>query len=363
MRFATATAAPAVCSVLLLGWSSHAFSPSTHASRMPATTISSSYSSSAEAASSSALFASGSSGGRRASSASNAIAKARARREAKARQAATASTTNKRPADQSNASGAAASAPNVSAASTSTSANILDEAMQQSRDTILGRDGEHFAFDRIGGKVEFGSTAELVTPLDTGGLEPSAESVGLWLSDARRVAGGLWDEDLLTDLGQCTYRLGLMPLKFVTIELAPTVDVKMWTDGTTSADTDAGAVPTFRLHSIGFEPNVTLLPGVGLDAKSLGIEIEVCGELRPTADGKGCEGAIGFVSRGELPPPMRVLPDSVISAAGATISKTVRDFAVANFQAGAVKQYRAYCVEEQDSLAAAESSTGSVVPK
>lgn len=154
-----------------------------------------------------------------------------------------------------------------------------------------------------------------------------------------------------------------MPLKFVTIELAPTVDVKMWTDGITSADTDADAMPTFRLHSIGFEPNVTLLPGVGLDAKSLGIEIEVCGELRPTADGKGCEGAIGFVSGGELPPPMRVLPDSVISAAGATISKTVRDFAVANFQAGAVKQYRAFCLEEQDSLAAAESSTGSVVPK
>ena len=228
--------------------------------------------------------------------------------------------------------------------------------MQQSRDTILGRDGEHFAFDRIGGKVEFGSTADLVTPLDTEGLEPSAESVGLWLSDARRVAGGLWDEDLLTDLGQCTYRLGLMPLKFVTIELAPTVDVKMWTDGTTSAAADA--MPTFRLHSIGFEPNVTLLPGVGLDAKSLGIEIEVCGELRPTADGKGCEGSIGFVSRGELPPPMRVLPDSVISAAGATISKTVRDFAVANFQAGAVKQYRAFCAEEQNSLAAAESGAG-----
>lgn len=330
MRFATATA---VCSVLLLGWSSHAFSPSTDASRMPATacTTSSSYSSSAEAASSSALFASSSSG-RRASSASNAIAKARARREAKARQAAAApNTTKKRPADQ-----------------------ILDEAMQQSRDTILGRDGEHFAFDRIVGKVEFGSTAELVTPLDTEDLEPSAESVGLWLSDARRVAGGLWDEDLLTDLGQCTYRLGLMPLKFVTIELAPTVDVKMWTDGTTNADADS--MPTFRLHSIGFEPNVTLLPGVGLDAKSLGIEIEVCGELRPTADGKGCEGNIGFVSRGSLPPPMRVLPDSVIAAAGATISKTVRDFAVANFQSGAVKQYRAFCLEEQDSLAAAEST-------
>ena len=317
MKFVTATAAaPAVCSVLLLGKRSHAFSPSTDASRMPAITT-------GAAASSSALFASSSSG-RRASSASNAIAKARARREAKARQSAAASTTNKSLADQSGTSGAAASAPNVAAAATSTIANILDEAMQQSRDTILGRDGEHFAFDRIGGKVEFGSTADLVTPLNSEGFEPSAESVGLWLSDARRVAGGLWDEDLLSDLGQCTYRLGLMPLKFVTIELAPTVDVKMWTDGTMAAEDAAigaahDATPTFRLHSIGFEPNVTLLPGVGLDAKSLGIEIEVCGELRPTADGKGCEGQIGFVSRGELPPPMRVLPDSVISAAGATI--------------------------------------------
>lgn len=345
MRLVASSAAPAVCSVLLLhGWGSHAFSPSTDSSRMPATTTSCSSSS---AVASSALFATGN--GRRASSASNAIAKAKARREAKARQAANATASK-----------------SVTAKSDSTSANILNKAMQQSRDTILGRDGEHFAFDRIGGKVEFGSTADLVTPLETEGVEPNAESVGLWLSDARRVAGGLWDEDLLSDLGQCTYRLGLMPLKFVTIELAPTVDVKMWTDGTMAAEDAAigaahDATPTFRLHSIGFEPNVTLLPGVGLDAKSLGIEIEVCGELRPTADGKGCEGQIGFVSRGELPPPMRVLPDSVISAAGATISKTVRDFAVANFQAGAVKQYRAFCLE-QSSLAAAESRS-SVVAK
>ena len=233
--------------------------------------------------------------------------------------------------------------------------------MQTSRDIILNRDGQHFAFDRIGGKVEFGSTADLVTPLQTDGVEPNAASVGLWLSDARRVAGGLWDEDLLTDLGQCTYRLGLMPLKFVTIELAPTVDVKMWTNGAAAAGAATDSRPTFRLHSIGFEPNVTLLPGVGLDAKSLGIEIEVCGELRPTADGAGCEGKIGFVSRGELPPPMRILPDSVISAAGATISRTVRDFAVANFQAGAVKQYRAFWLEQN---AATETvAAGDVVAK
>jgi len=232
--------------------------------------------------------------------------------------------------------------------------------MQTSRDAILIREGEHFAFDRIGGKVEFGSTADLVTPLQTDGVEPNAVSIGLWLSDARRVAGGLWDEDLLADLGQCTYRLGLMPLKFVTIELAPTVDVKMWSDGTLGG-AGADTMPTFRLHSIGFEPNVTLLPGVGIDAKSLGIEIEVCGELRPTADGMGCEGKIGFVSKGELPPPMRVLPDSVISAAGATISKNVRDFAVTNFQAGAVKQYRAFWLEQNAAIEAV--AAGDVVAK
>lgn len=307
---------------------------------MPAATSSSS---------SSALCATNS--GRRASSASTAIAKARARREAKAATSGS--------AGKSDTSGDAAPLAGVSTTRTP-AASILDEAMQTSRDIILNRDGEHFAFDRIGGKVEFGSTADLVTPLQTDGVEPNAASVGLWLSDARRVAGGLWDEDLLTDLGQCTYRLGLMPLKFVTIELAPTVDVKMWTNGAAAAGaaTDSRR-PTFRLHSIGFEPNVTLLPGVGLDAKSLGIEIEVCGELRPTADGAGCEGKIGFVSRGELPPPMRILPDSVISAAGATISRTVRDFAVANFQAGAVKQYRAFWLEQNTETVAA----GDVVAK
>jgi len=233
--------------------------------------------------------------------------------------------------------------------------SILDRATQSRRDTILNREGEHFSLDRFGGKVEFGSTADLVTPLRSSGVEPSIDSVSEWLSDAKRVAGGLWDESLLTDLGECTYRLGLMPLQFVTIQLAPTVDVKMWTDSDDSASASASAspvavAPTFRLHSIGFDPNVQILPGIGLDASSLGITIEVCGELRPTPDGKGVTGKIGFQSSGELPPPMRILPESVLKAAGATISSTVREFAVANFRSGAVKQYRAFKLEKHDSV-------------
>ena len=221
----------------------------------------------------------------------------------------------------------------------------LDATALERRATILGRDGDHFALDRSNGRVEFGSTVDLITPLDD---SSGIESVGLWLSDARRVAGGIWDEKLLTDLGQSTYRLGLMPLKFVTIQLAPTVDVKMWTDIAECGGEDEGALPTFRLHSIGFEPNVELLPGVGFDSQSLGIEIEVCGELRPTKDGKGVAGKIGFVSSGYLSPPLRILPDSVLKPSSSTISRTVRDFAVESFQAGAVKQYAAFQMKEEE---------------
>lgn len=228
--------------------------------------------------------------------------------------------------------------------------SILDQATHGRRDTILNRRGEHFFLDRFGGKVEFGSTANLVTALRSADVAPTIESVSEWLSDARRVAGGLWDESLLTELGECTYRLGLMPLQFVTIQLAPSVDVKMWSE---TDDSAAAVTPTFRLHSTGFDPNIQILPGIGIDAKSLGITIEVCGELRPTADGKGVTGKIGFQFSGELPSAMRVLPESVLKAAGATISRTVREFAVTNFRSGAVKQYRAFMLEN-DAVASDE---------
>ena len=205
----------------------------------------------------------------------------------------------------------------------------LKAVSSSQRETILRRNGEHFALNRFSGKVEFGSTANLVTKFPNS----DAASIARWLSDEKRVALSIWDEELLTDLGQSTYRLEIMTLQFVTIQLAPRVDTRMWTEMSSSN------IPVFKLQSTSFDPNIQILPGLSIPVEKLGIHIEVVGELRPSEDGNGVTGRIGFVSSGDLPPPMRLLPEPALRAASNGINKTVSDFAVRSFRAGAVKKY------------------------
>lgn len=208
--------------------------------------------------------------------------------------------------------------------------NTLSAYRSNSHETILNRNGSHFKLDRFSGKVEFGSTANLITNFEKG----DSESISDWLSDERRVALSIWDEKLMTDLGQSTYRLQLMSLQFVTIRLSPSVDSRMW------IEKDSDGLPVFRLQSIDFDPNVELFPGLNIPAESLAIQIEVVGELKPSRDGKGVEGRIGFVSGGDLPPPMRLLPEPALKSATDIICKTVSDFAVMSFQNGARSKYK-----------------------
>ena len=130
------------------------------------------------------------------------------------------------------------------------------------------------------------------------------------------------------------------------------VDVKMWLD-VESRTRPSGAVvniPVFRLHSVGFDPNVSLPPGLGtVSADSLGIDIEVAGELRPAPNGRGLKGRIGFVTRGNLTPPMKILPEGVLRAAGSTVCPTVKDFAVRSFVDGATAQYESFRRSEDES--------------
>lgn len=202
----------------------------------------------------------------------------------------------------------------------------------KSRETILKRNGAHFKLNRFSGKVEFGSTANLVTTLDNADKDLIVE----WLSDEKRVALSIWDEKLLKDLGNSIYRLQLMTLQFVTIQLAPSVDNRMW------IEKDKDGLPVFQLQSIDFNPNIQLLPGLNVPAEALGIQIEVVGELRPSKDGKGVEGRIGFVSGGDLPPPMRLLPEPALKSASDLICKTVTDFAIVSFQNGARAKYEEF---------------------
>lgn len=226
-------------------------------------------------------------------------------------------------------------------------------AGSSNRQAILEREGEHFVLDRTQGRVEFGSTTDLVTRLNGADMA----SVSRWLSDERRVALSIWDPDLLSDLGDSVYRLQLMTLQFVTIQLAPSVDVKMWTEGASSSS------PEFNLESVSFDPNIQILPGVGLSAEDLGIEIEVMGKLRPTEDGRGVTGKIGFVSSGDLTPPMRILPEPALRAATDVINNVVADFAVQSFRKGATAKFQEFRRAELTSKAKAAAARRAAVAK
>lgn len=189
--------------------------------------------------------------------------------------------------------------------------------------------------DRMRGTIEFGSSDNLVTSLD--GADEA--SVRRWLSNDRAVAMSIWDEKLIEELSPSVYRLKLMSLMFVTIQLSPHVDVRMFT-----VDTPSG--PVFKLESVAFEPNIQILPGIGVSAASFGILIDVVGELRPTKNGKGVEGRIGFVTSGKLSPPMRILPEQAIKSSLGTINRTINNFAVDSFRKGSRAKFREFLRSE-----------------
>jgi hypothetical protein len=203
-------------------------------------------------------------------------------------------------------------------------------------ENIIGRnrDGNFFTLDKQSGKVEFGSAAKLVTKLETNAK--ASDVIAYWLKDVERVAASLWKKEMMLKLEKDTYRLEVIKVQFVTIQLAPSVDVRM-----RSCQQSFGP-PTFQLESISFDPNVQVLPGIGLSAEQLGIEINVVGELGVSSDGLGLEGTIGFVTSGILPPPLRFLPSSLLEGAADTINREVVNFALENFQLGARREYALY---------------------
>lgn len=210
---------------------------------------------------------------------------------------------------------------------------------QNRRAELLSRNGPFFKLNRFKGSVEFGSSAKLVTVLNSGANQDKTEDlkqISEWLEDGRGLALSIWDDSLIEELNDNLYRLQTMKLQFVTIQLSPSVDMRMWTDS------DSDTMPVFSLQSVGFDPNIQLLPGVGISAASLGIQIEVDGELRPTLDGRGVQGKISFATQGNLPPPLRLLPEPALKLASDTINETIVQFAINSFETGARKKYEEF---------------------
>jgi len=226
----------------------------------------------------------------------------------------------------------------------------VDEARRQ---ILLSREGSHFKLDRFSGSIEFGATANLVTQLDVPLVMAANEDVdhdalvSEWLQDERGMALSIWDPALTKDLGSNMYRLQIMKLQFVTLQLAPWVDVQMKTVMTKNDNK-----PLFTLQSISFDPNVQILPGMRINAESLGIVIEVAGQMRPSQS--GVTGTIAFQTSGQLPPPLRVLPEAALKKASDTINQTIVNFAVRSFQKGAKKNYKDFLVARTQMQAAAK---------
>jgi Protein of unknown function (DUF1997) len=170
-------------------------------------------------------------------------------------------------------------------------------------------------------------------------LESTPDNAGdieAWLSDGRGIAQSIWDEKMTTDKGNNVYRLQVMTVQFVTLQLAPWVDVEM-----KSSIDDAGQ-PVFTVQSINFDPNIQVLPGVKLSADAFQIKIDVAGELRRSRDGQGVTGKIAFATRGILSRPLRLVPEPVLKATTETINRTIVNFAIRSFEGGATRQYGAY---------------------
>jgi len=238
-----------------------------------------------------------------------------------------------RPSSLSPTTTASSSRPFLNTERYARSSNNRKSWTPRERQEILGRDGEYFKLNRMNGKIEFGSSSRIMTDLDGA----DEETVRRWLSNDEQIAMSIWDPKLIKEMEPKVYRLKLMTLMFVTIQLSPHVDVKMYTD-------EKG---TFNLESVAFDPNIQILPGIGVSSESLGIVIEVVGELYPSKNGKGVDGKIGFVTKGELPPPMRILPEQALKGSLATINRTITSFATSSFQKGTRTKFREFLQSEK----------------
>lgn len=232
------------------------------------------------------------------------------------------------------------------------------EDQKSRRKELLRRNGPYFKLDRFTGEIEFGVATNLVTDISKHNPNVDKASIEEWLLDSRELALSIWDEKLLEELGNSVYRLQTMPVQFLTLFLQPTVDLQMWTQP--SGKNRAGRLlpPIFKLQSIGFETNLRLMPGLGITSSDdLGVLVEVAGDLRPTEDGQGVTGKISFQTKGLLPPPLRVLPDSALQLATQTVNNAISQFAIGYFEKGAVQKYNDFMKQKEKNRTESQAAT------
>lgn len=237
---------------------------------------------------------------------------------------------------------------------TSTALRSSSSSVDARRRTLLSRRGPHFDLNRRTGQIEFGATARLTTQLLTETTIDDEmtiqKDIDAWLQEEDSFATSIWRKDLMQDLGNNVYRLQVLELNFVSLQLAPWVDLRMKTVS------DKNGNPVFTLQSVGFEPNVKLGKNMQISAQQLGIVIEVAGQLRRGKEGASVSGSIAFQTTGNLPPPLRILPNGVLQAASDSINDTIVQFAIQSFESGARENFQQYLAQSKQQETTASSN-------
>jgi hypothetical protein len=202
-------------------------------------------------------------------------------------------------------------------------------------------EGDYWRKTNESGDFEFGSTAQLTNKLDSLEVDAaeSRRNIISFLSSPSDVCAAMWQEGMIEQLSEDTWRLQLVALNFITLKIEPSVDVRL-------SSTPDGQ---FKLSSIAYDPKV-MNRGKIITSDAMKIKIDISGTLGITEDGRGVQGVMGFAGSGNYPSPFKYMPQRILSKAGMIINKSIVAFAMKNFNIGAPREYAKYKIKRKDAM-------------
>lgn len=153
-----------------------------------------------------------------------------------------------------------------------------------------------------------------------------------YLQEPRRIVNGLTDPSQVKMLGPERFRFGLRPLNFLSLEISPTADLKVWSP-------ESGQV---RIHAVR-----CWLEGAEHLNQHFSLTME--GHLKTRRSGKRVQvlGEANLQVKVDLPMPFSLTPKPIVEAAGnallsgilSTIQRRLKQQLRNDYQAWAQQQY------------------------
>jgi hypothetical protein len=133
-------------------------------------------------------------------------------------------------------------------------------------------------------------------------------SIHHYLRQPQRLISSLVDPSRTEQLSADVFRLKMRPLKFMTLSIQPTVDMKFWAESNS----------TVHLESLGCKIH-------GVDYIDQRFSLSLVGQLAPHEhDGKTVlVGQADLTVQVELPPPFRITPRPLLEATGNGLLRSV----------------------------------------